>query len=57
MHITINSGEEHNYAIKLVFRTIKNKAEYEASLMGLSVAKALGVVKVEVRAYSQVVIN
>lgn len=37
--ITIDSGEEHNYAIKLAFKAINNEAEYKVLLVGLSVVE------------------
>lgn len=57
MHITTNFEEEHHYEIRLTFKTTNNEAEYEAFLVGLSVAEALGVVEIDVKVDSQVVAN
>ncbi|KAF5463927.1 hypothetical protein F2P56_014050 [Juglans regia] len=54
---TSSLGEEHNYAIKLGFKTTNNKAEYEALLARMIVARSLGATEVEVRANSQVVVS
>lgn len=42
---------------KLAFKTTNNEAEYEALVVGLSIAKALGATEVEVKTDSQVVVN
>lgn len=46
----MDNGKEHDYAIKLVFKTTNNEAEYEALFFGMTKAKFLGVEKVVVRA-------
>lgn len=56
MRIITDKGEEH-YAIKLVFKTIKNEAKYEALFLGMTIAKSLGAKEVEFKANSQVVVN
>lgn len=38
VHIVIDAGEEHNYAIRLAFKTTNNKAKYEAPLTELAIA-------------------
>ena len=45
-------GETLKYAVSLQFTTTKNEAEYEALLIGLSLAKALGVRNLIVQADS-----
>lgn len=57
VHIISEFGEEHNYTIRLAFKTINNEAEYEVLLARLSMARMLGAMKVEVKADSQVVIS
>lgn len=42
LHIVKNKGEEHNYAIKLTFKTMNNEVDYEALFFGLMMAKSLG---------------
>lgn len=42
MYIITDECEEHNYAIKLVFKTMKNEVEYEALFFDLTIAKSLG---------------
>lgn len=57
MHIITESGGEHNYAIKLMFKTTNNEAKYEALLVGMLVARALGATEIKVKADSQVVVG
>lgn len=57
VHVVINKGEEHDYAIKLAFKTTTNKAKYEALFFSLTIARYLGIEKVQVQADSQVVVN
>lgn len=42
MNIITEDGEEHNYTIKLAFKTTNNEAEYEALLAGLEVTNLMG---------------
>lgn len=49
MHIITDKGEEHNYAVMLVFKTTNNEADYEALFFCLTIAKSLGVEEVEVQ--------
>lgn len=42
MHIVTEHKEKHNYVVKLAFKATKNKAEYEALLAKMSVARLLG---------------
>lgn len=53
----MGSREEHNYEIKLAFKTNNNKADYKALLAKLSVAKMLGEMEIEVKADSQVAVH
>lgn len=48
LHIVTSEGDEHNYNIKLVFKSTNNEAKYEALLSGLAVARSLGVIEIEV---------
>lgn len=41
----------------LTFKTTNNEAKYEALIVGLLVAKALGAVEIEVKADSNIVVN
>ena len=45
-------GETLKYVVRLQFTTTKNEAEYEALLIGLSLAKALGARNLIVQANS-----
>lgn len=56
-HIVTKLGKKHNYPVKLTFRITNNKAEYEALLARMLVAKLLGAKEVELKADSQVLIN
>lgn len=38
-------GDEHNYTIRLAFKTTNNEVEYEALLVGLAVIKSLATKK------------
>ncbi|XP_041011395.1 uncharacterized protein LOC121255185 [Juglans microcarpa x Juglans regia] len=53
VHITTDLGKEHNYAIKLAFKTTNNEAEYEALPAELLVAEKLGATEIEVKVKSQ----
>ncbi|XP_076917131.1 uncharacterized protein LOC143577072 [Bidens hawaiensis] len=48
-------GQEFTYAIKLNFKSTNNEAEYEAFLVGLRIAKKLGVKFLEARVYSMLI--
>ncbi|XP_076931509.1 uncharacterized protein LOC143596689 [Bidens hawaiensis] len=48
-------GQEFTYAIKLNFKSTNNEAEYEAFLVGLRIAKKLGVKFLEARVDSMLV--
>ncbi|XP_076928754.1 uncharacterized protein LOC143592820 [Bidens hawaiensis] len=48
-------GHELTYAIKLDFKSTNNKAEYEAFLAGLRIAKKLGVKYLEARVDSMLI--
>lgn len=48
LHITTDSREEHYYAIKLTFKMANTKAQHEALLAGLVVAKVLGAKEVNI---------
>ncbi|KAG6642779.1 hypothetical protein CIPAW_09G164700 [Carya illinoinensis] len=53
VHIIMDKGEEHDYAVKLAFKATNNKEEYEALFFNLTIAKSLGVKKVEILADSR----
>lgn len=57
MHIITDEGKKHNYTIKLAFMTTNNEVEYEALFFIMTIAKTLGVKKVEIRAKSLVVVS
>ncbi|XP_040990483.1 uncharacterized protein LOC121237698 [Juglans microcarpa x Juglans regia] len=57
VHIVTKQGEEHDYVVKLAFKTTNNEAEYEVLLAGMTVARLLGDEDIEVRADSQVVVS
>ncbi|XP_040996255.1 uncharacterized protein LOC121242478 [Juglans microcarpa x Juglans regia] len=57
VHIITESGEEHNYAIKLTFKLTNNVVEYKALLTWLSIARMLRETEVEFKADSQVLNN
>lgn len=48
VHIVTDEDEEHNYVIKLAFKTKNNEVEYEALFFGLTIAKFLGAGEVDV---------
>ena len=50
-------GETLKYVVRLQFPTTNNEAEYEALLIGLSLAKALGAKSLIVQADSQLIIG
>ena len=50
-------GEEHMFAYKLRFLCSNNEAEYEALLVGLKVAKRLGIKKLKVFSDFELVIK
>lgn len=45
MHIVTKHREEHNYTVKLTFKTTKNEAKYELLLARMLVARLLGATK------------
>lgn len=49
LHIITDKGKEHNYVVKLAFKTKNNQAKYEALFFGLTIVKSLGAGEVEVR--------
>lgn len=49
--------EECEPAIQLEFTTTNNEAEYEAIIVGMKMAREMGVKNLEVRSDSQVVIR
>ncbi|XP_071695680.1 uncharacterized protein [Rutidosis leptorrhynchoides] len=51
------SGEEHTYALRFNFDVTNNKAEYEALLAGLNIARKMNVTKVRAFTDSQLVAN
>lgn len=53
----LDSGEESYYLTRLKFKTTNSEAEYKTQLVGLAIARMLGVAKVEVKTNSQVVVN
>lgn len=55
-YIIKTSRRENYYTVKISFRTINNEAKYEALVLGLSMAKTMGVTKEEVKVDSQVVV-
>lgn len=57
MHIVTEIGKEHDYAIKLAFKMTNNESEYEALLVGMSMARLLGATEVEMKENSQVVVS
>ena len=50
-------GETLKYAVRLQFTATNNEAEYEALLIGLNLAKALGVKNLIVQVDSQLIIG
>ena len=50
-------GEEHRFAYKLLFPYLNNEANYEALVVGLKVAKRLGIKKLKVFWDSKLVIK
>lgn len=57
VHIITDKGEEHDYAIKLAFKTMNNEIEYEALFFGITIARSLGTEEVEVRVDSSIVVS
>lgn len=57
MHMVTDEGEEHNYAIKLTFKTTNNEVEYEGLFLDLTIAKSLHIEEVEVQVDSHVVVS
>lgn len=57
VHIITGAGKEHNYTIKLAFKTTNNETENEALLVRLLIALLLGANEVDFRVDSQVVVN
>ena len=55
--ITSPKGDTLKYEVQLKFPITNNKAEYEAILMGLRIAQALGVKNALLRSDSQLVIR
>ena len=51
------TGEKVSYALRLEFPASKNKAEYEALMVGLRLAREMGIKQVKVYSDSQLVIN
>ena len=50
-------GEHMHYVVRLHFPTSNNMAEYEALLSGLRIAIELGIKRLDVRGYSQLIID
>ena len=50
-------GEEHRFAYNLLFPYLNNEAKYEALVLGLKVAKRLGIKKLKVFWDSKLVIK
>ena len=50
-------GEEHTFAYKLYFPCFNNEAKYEALLVGLKIAKRLGIKNLKVFGDSELVIR
>ena len=50
-------GEEHRFAYNLLFPYLNNEAKYEALVVGLKVAKRLGIKKLKVFWDSKLVIK
>ena len=50
-------GEKISYAVRLEFTATNNRAEYEALIAGLELAKAVKAVRVKIRTNSQLVAN
>jgi ribonuclease HI len=50
-------GQRFQYAIKLDFVTTNNEAKYEAVVAGLTIARELGALNIEIRSDSQVVVG
>lgn len=51
------TGEVFSHSFKLYFQCTNNSAEYEAFLIGLSLAKQAGVAHLEVRSDSKLPVN
>ena len=52
-----SEGDKLKYAARLQYQTTNKKADYEALLKGLELAKSLGVESVVVQRDSQLIIN
>ncbi|XP_021799986.1 uncharacterized protein LOC110744317 [Prunus avium] len=55
--LTAPDGTKMEYAIRCSFRTSNNKAEYEALLASLRLAKSMGAKQVSIHSDSQLIIN
>lgn len=55
MHKDIEHRE--NYAIKLTFKVTNNEGEYEALLVGMSMARPLGATKIRMKKNFQMVVS
>ncbi|GJX18764.1 reverse transcriptase domain-containing protein [Tanacetum coccineum] len=51
------SGVEHTYALRLTFDSTNNKAEYEALLAGLRIARGMNIQKLEAKVDSKLVVS
>ncbi|XP_071727840.1 uncharacterized protein [Rutidosis leptorrhynchoides] len=49
--------EEHTYALRFNFKVANNEAEYEALLVGMRIARELGIIKLQAYVDSQLVAN
>lgn len=50
-------GKEHYYMATLTFKITNNEAEHEALIVGLSIAKAIGIVVIEAKVDSQIMVK
>lgn len=53
----LDGGAPLRYALVLTFKATKNEAKYEAVIIGLRLAKGLGVASLHVYCDSQLVLN
>lgn len=50
-------GRRISYALRLAFKATKNKAECEAMIIGLKLARQIGINEISIHSDSQLVVN
>ena len=55
--LTLLEGDLIQQAIHCGFRTTNNEAEYDALIAGLTLTKDMGIKKLDIHSYSQLVVN